>query len=172
MNVGYTWPALPGEIKELPVASIPVEKSRLLVFFRGAAGVYFGINVTVGNDQIFPSVIIEVEKCRPPSQIFCVHRETRADGIVLEVICALVFVHGVGVVGEVRLENVEQTIAVEIRGSGAHTSLFASIFVVRKAGADSDLFEPLSANIVVVQTRSRVRCHKDVRPTIIIEVSC
>src|SRR5205823_1674104 len=105
-----------------------------------------GINVTVGNDQIFPSVIIEVEKCRPPSQIFCVHRETRADGIVLEVICALVFVHGVGVVGEVRLENVEQTIAVEIRGSGAHTSLFASIFVVRKAGADSDLFEPLSAN--------------------------
>jgi len=50
VNVGNTRPALRGEIKELAVTAVPIEKSRLLILFGGVASIYFRIDMAISDD--------------------------------------------------------------------------------------------------------------------------
>src|ERR1700680_1811278 len=50
VSVGNTRPALRGEIEELAVTAVPIEKSWLLVLFGGVASIYFGIDMAIRHD--------------------------------------------------------------------------------------------------------------------------
>src|SRR5438477_11285323 len=50
MNVGNTRTALRGQIKEVAVTAVPIEKSRLLILFGRVASIYFGIDMAVRDD--------------------------------------------------------------------------------------------------------------------------
>src|SRR5215472_11048591 len=76
-----------------------------------------------------------------------------------------------GVVDKVCLEDVEQTIAVEVGRRRPHSGLFAPIFVVSNAGPDADLVEQLSAYIVVIEICRGIACHENVWPPVVVEIS-
>src|SRR5258708_36133377 len=110
MLVGYSRPARSGEVEELTVASVPIEESPLLEFLRGAPGIDLRIHVAIGDDQVFPSVVVDIQKCSAPSKILGVHRQSGSNGSVVEVICAQISVQSVRVVPNVSLENIHTPI--------------------------------------------------------------
>src|SRR5258708_17345195 len=93
------------------------------------AGIDFRIDVTVGNDQVLPPVVVDVQECCAPSKILSVHRQSRSDGSVVGVICADISVKSVRVVSEGGLETVQQAIAIIVTCGHSHPYLFAAVFV-------------------------------------------
>ncbi len=114
MRGGDAASGLRRQIEELPVSSIPVEQPPLLEFFSGVTCVHFGIYVAVGEDQILPSIVIDIQSGCSPSQIPGIDREATIDGRVDEIVAALVTIEGVGIVCEVGLEDIEPPVVTEV----------------------------------------------------------
>ena len=76
-----------------------------------------------------------------------------------------------GVVGEICLEDVQQSTAVDVSCAHAHPGLLPSIFVESKTGTNADFFEGFAAQVVIVQTRGGIAGDVNVGPPIIIEVA-
>src|SRR5260370_14097342 len=100
-----------------------------------------------------------------------VDREAGRDGVVVKIIFTLIPIEGVGIIGKICLENIQQPVAIEIAGSRSHARLLSSIFVIGDPCTNADLLESLSAEVVVIQAGGRVAGHEDVRPAVVIEVS-
>jgi hypothetical protein len=98
---------LVGKIEKLAVSAVPVKQAGLFKVFGGVSLVYLGIHMPVGNNQVFPAIVIEVEKSRAPSQVFGIYRKTGGYRIVLKNVLALIAIEGVGIVGKICLEDVE-----------------------------------------------------------------
>ena len=101
---------LRGKIKKLAVAAIPVEQAGLFEMFGSVGLVNLGIHMPIGDDQILPTIVVKVEKGRTPSQVLGIDREAGADRIVLKIILAPIAIEGVGVVGKICLEDVQQSV--------------------------------------------------------------
>src|ERR1019366_7180302 len=92
-------------------------------------------------------------------------------GDVAESPIAQVAVEGVGVTREVGLEDVEVTVAVIIGGSRSHARMFPAILVDGEARGEADLLKRPVSLVVEVQTGRRIAGHKEVGPSIVIEVA-
>src|SRR5262249_18363471 len=75
-----------------------------------------------------------------------------------------------GVVGEIRLENVEAAVAIEISNGGAHASLRATVFVQRGAGNYRDILEGAVAIVVIKDAGRGIAGDKNVGPAVIVVV--
>ena len=60
-------PRVVGDIEELLVAAVPVEQALLVKRLADAACVDIRIDVPVGDEDVLPAVVVEVEKARSPS---------------------------------------------------------------------------------------------------------
>src|SRR4030095_6282397 len=74
------------------------------------------------------------------------------------------------VVGEVGLDDVEQSVPVVVAESQAHTRLLHAIVVVCKAGVDATLGKCSVAIVVVKQATRGVRCDVDILPAVCVQV--
>src|ERR1039458_5420399 len=98
-------------IEELPVAAIPEQLPRLLELFSQFVLLNERVNVAVRDEQVFPSVIVEVQKGRPPFHILGVHRKTGRTCDVFEVAIPKVSIKRIRVAGEIGLEDVQISVA-------------------------------------------------------------
>src|SRR5260370_28706250 len=170
MLVGYSRPARAGEIKKLPVASVPIEEPSLLEFLRGVSRSALGIHVTVADDQVFPPIVVDIQKCGAPSKMFGVYRQSGSNGRVVEVISAQISVQSVRVVRKVSLENIQQPVMIEVACRHAHSCLFAAVFVVGDARLRAYLLKTLATEVVAVQVWRGIAGHIDVRPSVVVTV--
>src|SRR5438552_15046005 len=170
MLVGYSRPARSGEVKKLTVTSVPIEESSLPEFLRGVPGIDLRIHMTVGDDQVFPSVVVDIQKCGAPSKILGVHRQSGRNGGVVEVISTQISVQSVRVVCKVSLENIQKAVAIEVACRHTHSCLLAAVFVVRYASLPGDLLNALACQVVVVQVWRGIAGHVDIGPPVIVKI--
>src|ERR1700692_3882957 len=71
----YTWTCKRGDIKKPAASQVPVKQPLLFKLFTRMSGIHRGIDMPGGYDNVFPSVIIDVQRLRSPSQIFGVNRQ-------------------------------------------------------------------------------------------------
>src|SRR5579872_3263542 len=132
--------------------------------------VYLGIDVAVGENQIGPAVIVEVEKHRAPAQILGVQAQAGSESGVGEGAVAIVVVERRRIVGEVGFEDVEAAIAVVVGDGCAHAGLLAAVFVEGGAGGDGYIGESAVAIVAIQNARRAVAGYVNVGPAVIIVV--
>ncbi len=81
--------------KNCAVAAIPEQLAGLFELFSEVVLFHERVHVAVGDEQVGPSVIVEVQKGGAPFHILRVHRKTSSAGDVIE-----------GVIPEVSIERI------------------------------------------------------------------
>ena len=88
------------------------------------------IHVPGDIEEILQAVVIQVRQACAPFHVAVLDRQPRGGGHVLEQAFAEVAIQGGNVVGEVRLEQIEQAIAVVVADRHAHARLRVAVFAV------------------------------------------
>src|SRR6185369_14802508 len=122
------------------------------------------------QQQVGPSVIVEVEEHGAPSQITRVQAEAGGEGHVVEGAVAVVAIQGGSVIGKIGLENIQPPVAVVIADGRSHSGLFTAVFVIRGASSDRYVGERPVAVVVIKNAGSAVTGEVDVGPAIVVEV--
>src|SRR6266850_3886512 len=126
----YAWTCEWGDIKEPAASQVPVKQPWLLELLTSMTGIHLGIDVPVSNDNVFPSVIIDVQRRRPPSQIFGVNRQAGRNRCIFKLVPTQVAVEGMGIISKICLKNVQQSASIEVCRGRSHAGLGTAIFVV------------------------------------------
>src|SRR5436309_1743270 len=79
VRIGDSGSRLRGEIIKLPIAAVPVEQSLLPERLTGASGVDLRVYMTIGEDQVLPSIVIGIDCRCAPAQITRINGETCFD---------------------------------------------------------------------------------------------
>ncbi len=90
--------------------------------------------------------------------------------LVVEAAVAEVLIEGVGVAGEVGLDDVEEAVAVEVADGDAHAGLGLAVGGVGDAGLDGDVLEGAVLLVLVVGGGGGVVGDVDVGPAVVVEV--
>src|SRR5260370_11076802 len=93
--------------------------------------VHLRIDMSVGEDEIGPAIIVKVKKHGAPAQILRVQTESRGVSHIRKNSFTVIAVQGRRVICEVSLKNIRPSVAVVIRDVSSHASLLAPIFVAR-----------------------------------------
>ena len=128
--------------------------------------------MAVGEKDIFPAVVVEVEKYGAESQILPVGTEAGGEARVVKSAVAVVLVQGGELVREVSSHNVEPTISVIVSHPDTHAGHRCTVLVEGTAGWDSNFAECAVMIVVVEQTWRSIASDIDVRPAIVVEVGC
>ena len=105
-----------------------------------------------------------------PFDVAVLDRQPRGDGDVLEQSLAEIAIEGRDVVGEVRLEHVEQAVAVVVADRDTHARLGVAVLAVRRAALHGDVGERAVAVVAVQDRGRRVGRDVDVGPAVAVEV--
>src|SRR5208283_1203460 len=160
-----------GHIEELAVAAVPIEQARLLECLADAAAVEVGIDVAVGDDDILPAVVVEVEEADAPADVLGVDGEAGLGGDLGETNLAEVAVEVGDVAGEIGLDDVEPAVVIVIGGRGAHAGLLMAVLVIGDAGQGPALGEGAVVIVAEQQAGGGVGSHEDVGPAGVSEIA-
>src|SRR5438132_2924876 len=92
------------------------------------------IDVPVRDDQIFPSVVIIIEKaCAPTQKWNCQLTQPSLEGHVREISITVVVIQYIRIVRKICDMKIKLAVVVIISDSETHTSLLATVLVKREA---------------------------------------
>ena len=94
-----------------------------------------GIDVAVGDEDVEPAIVVQIDEADAPAEIARVDAKAGEVGVVFKGAVAEVLVERVGVAGEVGLDDVEQAVAVEVADADAHAGLRLAVGRVGDAGS-------------------------------------
>src|SRR5258707_15881928 len=132
--------------------------------------VHLRIDMSVGEDEIGPAIIVKVKKHGAPAQILRVQTEPRGVSHIRKNSFTVIAVQGRRVIGEVGLKNIQPSVAVVIRDGSSHARLLPPFFVERHSSYHRNIGESAIAIVVIKNTWSTVAGHVDIRPAIIVKV--
>ncbi len=90
--------------------------------------VHLGIHVAVGDEDVGPAIVVEVEKFYPEAEERNADRtKAGASRQVGELAVAIIVIEVVGVVGEIGLDDVGPAVVIVVGGVDAHAGLLASV---------------------------------------------
>ena len=158
-------------VGEAAVAGIAVENLRLPVREVQFPVRDLRVDVTVGDEDIHPAVVVEVEEVYAEAQILSVDAEAGPDAGVLET-AAVVPVKRRHLLGEVRPHDIQPAVGVVIADAGTHAGERDAILVERASGRNGDLPERPVVIIAIEQTRRTVAGDVDVGPSVVVEIGC
>ncbi len=159
-----------GDLFKLAVAQVAVD-----VLMLGVGGVEVGavdlrVDVAVGDEDVEPAIVVEVDEADAPAEIAGVEAEAGEVGVVFKGAVAEVEVEGVGVAGEVGLDDVEQAVAVEVADGDAHAGLRLAVGRVGDAGFDGQVFEGAVLLVLIEGGGGGVVGDVDVGPAVVVEI--
>src|ERR1044071_10073278 len=93
-----------------PLAEVPKDRTRRLVWILWKSSFDRGINVSSRHEQIGVAVIVEIDHPCAPAHVTCFDPETRRDRGIVEIRLPIVAIENIGIVGKVGFENVEMSI--------------------------------------------------------------
>src|SRR6266849_6624216 len=163
-------PRIGGNIGEFPVAVVVIQNLRLFEIAAEVLAVHFGVDVTVGQEQIGPAVVVNIEKHDAPAKILRVQAETGGESFVVERGVAIVVVESRGIVGKICLEQIEPAIAIVVRDGGAHAGLLAPVIIKRRARNNGDVRESAVVIVMVENAGGAVARDINVRPAVVVIV--
>src|ERR1700727_1901862 len=121
-----------GEIEEfLKLAVAQIAEQHVRRFERRIGDLRFGVGKdhASGVEKIGQTVVVEVLDTRAPADEAGFDAESGADGHVGEEALAVVAVEDVRIVAEVRLEDIEKAIGIEVADTEAHAFLLAAVLI-------------------------------------------
>src|SRR6202158_4920970 len=154
--------SIQGDIFELPVALVPVQHLALPEGGVQAVGIHLGIDVAISHEQVRPAVVVNVDKKCAPTEKLCVNAQSREIGNVGESAVPVVAVKRGGLVRKVCPDYVQPAVTVIVYGVGAHTGLYAPIFVISDTGFDGNFAEGAIVVVVEQEAGRGVASHEDI----------
>ena len=132
----------------------------------------FNLRVDVPGcvEDVRPAVVVKVHDARAPADVADFDRQAGLHGAVLEAPGAIVDIEDVGVVGEVRLEDVQIAAQAEIRHANTHPGLLLAVFVKGHTIEQPDLFERAVVLVAKQQAGGRIASYVDIRPAVVVVV--
>src|SRR5207249_10647892 len=94
---------------------------------------HFRIYVSGDQEQIRQPVVIQIDDARTPPDVTRLDAQASPYGYVLEISFTFVAIKDVGVVGEMRLENVQIAVEMVIADADPHPGLLHAIFIYGSA---------------------------------------
>src|ERR1700679_263992 len=128
-------------VLKLAVAQVAVKIFALRVGCVDRGMVDLGVDVAVGDQDVEPAVIVDVQKADAPAKQARVDAQTGLIGAVVEGTVAQVHVERIRVSGEVGLDDVEQTVAVVVAHRDTHAGLGFAVGRIGHSGFDGLIFE-------------------------------
>ena len=159
------------DLEELLVVPVPVDQPRLVEVLSHPARIDVRVDVAVGNQNVLPSVVVEIHKSAAPTHEVRVHGQARRPGDLGKGAVAEIAIEVRRIVGKVRLQDVQETVAIEVRRRRAHAGLLVALFIKRDAGVGAHFLEGPITLVEKVQTGRGIAGDIDVRPAIVIEVA-
>ncbi len=154
----------------MPVAQIAVQQSLLAIRFADRRTINLRIHVAIRHYQVGPTVFVDIEKRNPPAEEL-IAPEARHFGDVLEETSVLILIKRRPVAREIRLGDIEKTVAVVIRHGDPHAGLQLSVGVIGDARGIVPLFKSAVVFVAVQhEARCLVACDVNVLPAIVIEI--
>ena len=89
--------------------------------------------MTVNEQQVRPAVIVEIKEHSAPSEILRMCPESCLIRYVSEDSISIVMIQGWSIVGKIRAEQIEVSIAIIISHRGPHTGLLTAVGIVGNA---------------------------------------
>src|SRR5713226_9324254 len=132
--------------------------------------VHLRIDMSVGEDEIGPAIIVKVKKHGAPAQILRMQTKSRGKGNIRKDSFTVIAVQGRRVIREVGLKNIQSSVAVVIRDGSSHARLLAPIFVERYSCHHRNIRESAIAIVVIENAWGAVACYIDIWPAIIVKV--
>ncbi len=169
-GVGDAGAGLRGDLFELAVAEVAIEILVLRIGGIDVGAFDLGVDVAVGHEDVEPAIVVHVEEAYAPAEEAGVDAKAGEIGVVVEVAVAEIEVEGVGVAGEVGLDDVEEAVAIEVADGDAHACLGLAVGGVGDAGLDGDIFEGAVLLVLVERGGGGVVGDVDVGPAIVVEV--
>src|SRR5438067_10404896 len=118
------------------------------------------IDVAIGDENVRPSVIVEIYKLRAEAEERNAYRsKTPRPGHIGEFAAVVVMVEIIGIIGKVRLDNVRPAIVIVICRIDTHAGLLASVGAVCDTRLGSNFCEDTFAIVMVEQRRRRIVRH-------------
>ena len=158
------------DVHEPAGAEIAIHDLALLVGRFRLQLVHLGIDVAVGEEDVEPAVVVEVDEPGAPAEPSRVEAEAAGERPVLAEAVTEVGVQRRRVAGEVRLDDVEGAVAIVVADADAHAGLRLAVLAVGAAGADADVRERAVVVVAIERARVRIVRHVDVGPAIVVEV--
>src|SRR6266849_5088651 len=132
--------------------------------------VHLRIDMSVGEDEIGPAIIVKVKKHGAPAQILCVQTKSRGEGNIRKDSFTVIAVKGRRVIREIGLKNIQPSVAVVIRDGSSHARLLAPIFVEGYSCHHRNIGESAIAIVVIKNTWGTIAGYINIWPAIIVKV--
>src|SRR5260370_16579505 len=129
------------------------------------------VDGTADDHKVGTAVIIEIDKAGAPLHRSSFAGKSGGNGYVREEALALVVIEAGHFVGEIRLDDIEEPVAVVVHGVRAHSTLSPSVRIVSRSGEHTALAKSSIAVIHEEQAGRRIVGDVDIRPAIIVIVT-
>ena len=155
---------------KLAVAQVAVKILALRIGGIHLCSVHLGIDVAVGDQDVEPAIVVDIDEAHTPAQQPGIHAQSRLVGAVVEGAVAEIHEEGVGIAGEIGLHNVEHAVAVVVADGNAHAGLRLAVGRVGHARLDGLILEGAVFLVHVVGGGGRVVGHVDIGPAVVVQV--
>src|SRR5258706_9892156 len=115
MTLQHSWPGALGDVLEFPTPEISIQNRPIPEVDVDPQPFDLREHVPVHQQQILPSVVIEIEKPAAPADIARILRDPRRDGRVIEFAAASASIERLPLVGKIAPKNIEPPVAIVIR---------------------------------------------------------
>src|SRR5262245_5653178 len=156
---------LGGNFRKRAVPVVSVKQLPLAIM------VYLWIDVTIRDKQVYPAVIVIVEEFGSPANVETHRSHFSRVRDVGERIVPVIPIQGIVLIGEVRLEQVQLSVVIEVGNCDAHAPLLAAVAIDGSARNEADLLEGTVSIIVVQEGRRRIIRDIDIDESIFVEVT-
>ena len=170
MRPGRAGSARPAHVLESRPIHIAKDDPRAAVRVLREHRLDLRIDIARHIHQIGPAVVVQIGHSGAPLDVAIQHAETGGERDVLEHAFSEAAIQRGDVVGEVRLEQVQQAVTVEVTDGESHPRLLGAVLAVRDAALDGRVGERPVVVVVVQNRRGRVARDVDVDPPVAVEV--
>ena len=121
---------------ELAVAQIAIEILALGVGRIHLRAIDLGIHVAVGDEDVEPAIVIDVDEADAPAEQARIDAEACLVGAIVERAVAEIHKERIGIAGEIGLHDIEHAVAVVIANGNAHAGLRLAVGRIGDASFD------------------------------------
>src|ERR1019366_6858855 len=121
-------------------------------------------------EQVGVTVIVEIQDGCAPAYITGLDAQAGSNGDIFEAPLAAIGIQGWGVFVEVRLQNAEGAVEIEVPDAQSHACLFLAVLVQRDSNLDATLAERSVLVVLEEQAGCGIASDVDFRPSIVVEI--
>ena len=155
---------------EAPVPEIAEDHVGSLVRIVRQLGLDFRVNAPGNVRQVRHAVVVEIGDRRAPADEPSFDAQSGLDRLVVEHSRAVIAIENVGVVGEVRLEQVQIAVEIVIANSDSHARLLESVLAQGDAPFQALLLKRPVTEIAKQQARSSVAGQIEIHPSVAVKI--